>query len=554
MLRYAGNLGCVKDVSVPVKVQINFGFQEGLEHSYRCIKSVVKEVLAAKSKKQIGLSVQLLGHHLGKYFMRKSNQPSIFKNWRQSAGIALSLQLSLAGVAFAADAQDSNALTNSLMNPGVPLPALKMDNFVGDGFELPGDPNFNAKKNQVANSEAAAKPAEAPVAQAAQVETPQAQVENTAKVETPQAQVEKTAQVETPQAQVESTTASVQTPSPSNELAASKTEIPITAGEALATETPAITMPVQAGDLTKTAFATTGGVSYFEGPGPIVIDNDELAEVEETIKYEELPTDDGKTRVKTGARFPVVVCTQLTSKTAKKGDPFQARLKYDLKIGDRLVAKRGAMVNGHLSYVLAARSTLHTLVSPERWYRNSGVLKVSFDEIINEKGEHLPLVALPARMARIVKNKAEGRELGVNHHGEVTGPWAQQLRYKAVRVGLNFALAPAGVFTFGAMPVALGVIGAANPSFAFMKPVGLNVRHRRLKGFAWGFLSGIPGSFLIEDTVVRGQEAVIQPGDEFLVELQQEFTGEPASDAELLPNASTKVRGQVMNAGKKKKK
>lgn len=286
---------------------------------------------------------------------------------------------------------------------------------------------------------------------------------------------------------------------------------------------------------------------------PIVVDNDEVVETESTIKYEDLPTDEGKTRVKTGARFPVVISSQITTKTAKKGDPVEARLKYDLKIGDRLIAKKGAVVNGHINYSLPARSTMHSLVSPTRWYRNSGCVGISFDEIINDKGEHLPLVAVPARAARVVKNKGEGRELGINHEGQVTGPWSQQLRYKAIRIGLNAALAPAGAFSFGAMPIALGVIGAANPSFAFMKPVGLNVRHRRIKGFFWGALSGVPGSWLIEDTVVKGQEAVIKPGDEFLAEFQQEFTGEPASEAMMMPNAKSKVHGQVMPDEKKSK-
>lgn len=285
--------------------------------------------------------------------------------------------------------------------------------------------------------------------------------------------------------------------------------------------------------------------------GVVVVDNDEAEEVEETIKQEEIATDEGKTRAKAGARFPVVISSQISSKTAKKGEPITARLKYDLKIGDRVIAKKGAVVNGHINYSLKARTILHSLVSPERWYRNSGCIGLAFDEIINEKGEHLPLVAAPARQARIVKNKAEGRELGVNQYGQVTGPWAQQLRYKAVRIGLNAALAPAGVFSFGAMPLALGVLGAANPSFAFSKPVGLNVRHRRIKGFAWGFLSGIPGSWLIEDTTVKGQEAIIKPGDEFYAEFQQEFTGEPASDASLMPGASTKLRGEIMGNPKK---
>lgn len=289
-----------------------------------------------------------------------------------------------------------------------------------------------------------------------------------------------------------------------------------------------------------------------QGGGPVVVDNDQAKETEETIKYKELPTDDGGTKVLIGATFPVVLCSQVTSKTAKVGDPVEAHLKYDLKVKDRLVAQKGSLVRGHLDYVLKARSVMHSLVSPTRWYRNSGCVGVCFDELINEKGEHIPLVAKPAQTARIVKNKYEGRVLGVNHNGQVTGPWSQQLRYKAIRIGLNAAMAPAGVFSFGAMPVALGVIGAVNPSFAFMKPVGQNVRHRRIKGFAWGFLSGVPGSWLIEDTVVKGQEAVIMPGDELLAEFKQEFTGEPVTDANLMPGANTKVHGQVVPEEDKK--
>jgi hypothetical protein len=287
--------------------------------------------------------------------------------------------------------------------------------------------------------------------------------------------------------------------------------------------------------------------------GPPVIDNDEATEMKSTIEYNELPTDEGKTKVKAGARFPVVISSQITSKSAKQGDSVEARLKYDLKIGDRMVAPKGSVVIGHVKYCLKARSAMHSLVSPERWYRNSGCLGIAFDEIVNDKGEHIPLVATPARQARIIKNKSDGRELGVNHNGQVTGPWSQQLRYKAIRIGLNAAMAPAGVFSFGAMPVALGVIGAANPSFAFMKPVGQNVRHRRIKGFVWGAFSGVPGSWIIEDTVIKGQEAIIKPGDEFLAEFKEEFTGEPQTEASLIPGASTKVKGQVM-PGKKTKK
>ena len=57
---------------------------------------------------------------------------------------------------------------------------------------------------------------------------------------------------------------------------------------------------------------------------PLVIDNDETVELKETIQYKELPTDDGKTRIIAGAQFPVVICSQINSKTAKTGDVLEA--------------------------------------------------------------------------------------------------------------------------------------------------------------------------------------------------------------------------------------
>ena len=173
-----------------------------------------------------------------------------------------------------------------------------------------------------------------------------------------------------------------------------------------------------------------------------------------------------------------------------------------------------------------------------------------FDEIINEKQEHIPLVAEPAQRAVVVKNKGEGRLLGINSKGQVATPFSVQVKYMAIRMGLNAAMSPAGVFSFGAVPLALGVIGAANPSFAFGKPVGTNTPHRRLKGFALAAFSGVPGSFLIEGTTIKGDEAIIKPGDEFLVELRERFNGEPSTDAERLAGGKREVHGEVVERRK----
>lgn len=293
-------------------------------------------------------------------------------------------------------------------------------------------------------------------------------------------------------------------------------------------------------------FAPALAAADSDVPSVIFIDNDEQEQQQLSLQYQTLPTDENATCVKVGARFPVVIASEISSKTAHAGQEIEAHLKYDLKIGDRLIAAKGSLVRGRVNYALKARTPLRCTVSTHRWTATSGCVGITFDEIINEKGEHIPLVAEPARQALCVKNKAEGRVIGINHKGELAAPYSMQVKYMAIRLGLNAAMTPAGVFSFGAMPAALGVLGAINPSFAFGKPVGLNVRHRRVKGFFWGALSGVPGSFLIEGTTVKGEEVIINPGDEFLAELKQEFTGKPSTDAEMLSGAQMKVHGDIV--------
>ena len=282
----------------------------------------------------------------------------------------------------------------------------------------------------------------------------------------------------------------------------------------------------------------------------IVIDNDlvEVAESEEV--WSEMKDEPGMTKVSAGACFPVVVMSGLSSKNNKVGDPLEARLKTDIKIGGRLVARKGDKVVGHVETCSKARSILHAELSKNRWMRASGCIGLQFDEIITQEGDHLPLVAKPAQRARIVKNVNEGRILGVNDNGEIASPLSSQLKAQGMHLAIRAAASAGGVMSFGIVPAAYGIVGAINPSFAFLHPVGKNVPHRRLKGFAMGVVSGLPGGFLIADTIIKGVDAEVKPGDEFLAKLHQDFTGEAASSATMLPGSSQKVRGEVITPSK----
>ncbi len=293
----------------------------------------------------------------------------------------------------------------------------------------------------------------------------------------------------------------------------------------------------------------------------LVVDNDAYKsqskskdESSKTSSWTEVRAEAGKSVITAGARFPIVLITAHTSRTGRVGDRVEGRLKSDIVIGDNLIAKKNSQVVGHISSAHKARRILIAQLAPKRWMRANGAIGIKFDELINHDGQHIPLVGAPARMARIIDNKAEGRVLGINHNGEIAAPLSTQLKNQGVQLALRGAAGAGGVFSMGAVPVIFGLIGAIHPSFAFLHPVGQNVPHRRLKGFGMGFLSGLPGGFLVADYILKGVEAQVKPGDEFLVEFRQDFDGQPATLAELQPQERMKVRAEVIRKKSKSSK
>lgn len=69
-----------------------------------------------------------------------------------------------------------------------------------------------------------------------------------------------------------------------------------------------------------------------------------------------------------------------------------------------------------------------------------------------------------------------------------------------------------------------------------------------------GVLGGVPGGLIIQDSIVKGQETVIEPGDEILAEFKQDFSGEPMSESSMLTRVSSKVNGEVLPAKSKTEK
>lgn len=297
---------------------------------------------------------------------------------------------------------------------------------------------------------------------------------------------------------------------------------------------------------TSPCVALTGSDTTFE-TGEITLDSSEVEEM--GVVPQPAPVE--KALLKSGTHIPIKVDSQLTSKTAQVGDVVTARLSDDVSIGGHLVAAKGSRIQGHVCTVQKARKVLKAELSRKRWMKSAGELGVQFDEIVTDQDEHFPLTAVPARQTRFVKDMDEGRVLGINDRGEIVSPLSAQLKSQCMHWGIHIAVSAGAVaggpIGMAAMPVAYGCIGAISPSFAFMHPVGRNMKHRRIKGFALGFLSGAPGGGIICDAIVRGPEAIIEPGDAFEVELKQEFTGEPSVVAQTAEVETSKtVQGELL--------
>src|SRR5271168_4718295 len=89
-----------------------------------------------------------------------------------------------------------------------------------------------------------------------------------------------------------------------------------------------------------------------------------------------------KAPLEVGTRLPITIETLSTSKTAQIGDIINAHLCDDLNFGGRVLAPKGARVQGHVCSVQKARKVLKAELSRRRWMKSAGELGVQFDEIV----------------------------------------------------------------------------------------------------------------------------------------------------------------------------
>jgi len=213
-------------------------------------------------------------------------------------------------------------------------------------------------------------------------------------------------------------------------------------------------------------------------------------------------------------QFHARLANRIDGKSARVGDPVRATLTESVNIGG-ITFPPGSQLSGTITSAQKARRFIQAEVSPRRWLKPGGAISMRFTRIAGG-GRSARLSAVPIAVTGGGQVRAKG--------GRLESAPAGQVRSKVGRLaltGLSFIAAPVA-------PLIGGAVGVVKPDVVLPDAQDAKGRrHRRLKGMAAGAIAGVPGGFLINDTVLKGRSLYIQPGTVLL--LQQEQAGGAAS-------------------------
>ena len=250
------------------------------------------------------------------------------------------------------------------------------------------------------------------------------------------------------------------------------------------------------------------------------------------------------------ATITVEFTSPVSSKIANVGDLVEAKLTQDFRWGPQLIAAKESLVRGHVTESHSGRTLTHSAISSDRRLKSRGVLAVQFDEIIDINGKRWPIQATPSprqKSSGEIKHSAR-RTIEADSSGRIVKAESElagglKNTSNVVKV-VNMVPVPGTIlFTSLAPAVAMGAVGAASPSIAYDKPVDENTEHRRMKGAAYGFVSSLPGAFVVKSVVEKGNEVELSPGDLLTLNVCIKDTG-----YRLPPGEQLAVNGKVMHS------
>ena len=228
-------------------------------------------------------------------------------------------------------------------------------------------------------------------------------------------------------------------------------------------------------------------------------------------------------------QFPIVITKTIDSTHSATDDTVEAKLKEDLVIDDAVVAPAESIVFGHIETLNQSRRMAESVLSSKKRFHKGSSMSIIFDEIVTPDGERLKIVGCLSRQSANFTDNGQPREVEIGAKGEMTKAEAvftndQKVAAQAVGFAASSGLNVLGTAaSFGALPVVMGVIGAANPDLVSPKPLKKGEKHPRVKGFAFGIWSTVPGAPVLQTIIFKGSDLYIAAGDEFLAQAHSPY-------------------------------
>ncbi len=222
-------------------------------------------------------------------------------------------------------------------------------------------------------------------------------------------------------------------------------------------------------------------------------------------------------------KFKVRLTAAVDGSIAKVGDLVCGELLDTVLLPGALMAGIGAPVFGVVTEVGQSRSVLKSNFQRKNWRNANGNLSIKITKIGNTE---LSADIFPAPKSTIERANSKAVPLSVDDRGEVVIQYNAK-GYTAANLALAGGCMAAGPFGLVLGPVLGGAAGAADPKFAYGRPVTEDEGHARVKGFFKGMIGGLPGGFLITDSTSRGLDISLTPGDVLLFQERLAKAEEP---------------------------
>jgi hypothetical protein len=239
----------------------------------------------------------------------------------------------------------------------------------------------------------------------------------------------------------------------------------------------------------------------------------------------------------------------VTTATAKVGDVIETKLVQDFRWGPQLIAAKDSPMRGHVVEICSPRTLSRSAVSTDRTFKQRGRLAVQFDELVDQNGKIWAVKALPSPRQKNSRDVSKScrRDVECDTEGRIVKAEAGLAgglkgASKTVQVATMLPLPGPLLFTTLAPAVAMGAVGAASPSIAYDKPVDASEDNQRAKAAAYGFLTNLPGAFVVRSVVEKGSDIALLPGDQLTVNIHIQDSG-----YRLPPGQQLTVNGTVLN-------